>query len=487
MDKILNILLLISSIVYSQNFLEINSLDKKLINLTFNDEHVEVKRICDSLISLDSKNPKHYFHYFGAEALQLHEKINHSPLSGRDSLRELLVDQSLEKLETVIQDLDDMEMTPQNRFYIASLHGYYSRFAGLNRYWWSAYVNGTKANGMFEEIIEEFPECYDAYLYPGVFGYYASRLNGFNGFIASILGVSGDRDEGINDIELALEKSKLVYPQALLMMLEINTIMEDNPNNGIPYFEEFLKLFPKNKRTANWYGHTSLNLYKTSGIKEKIKYDSLGTIDNFVKAKYYFLTEQIDSSAKYTKYSFQNPMTWKGIIEHTKYYSVYTNWFLENNEVEKDYKSKLNNYYSSLFVLDLKNERESKYIYKLTALLVKEKYNEFETMIELKPDFKETYFKAEFNLLQGISLFQQNKLLKSIPYFERAEFSFDKRKKTIALRYQLDIFLREIVSIKKVNLLIERIEETDYDKLIFRLNDLKETLIYKYSAKNNPF
>ncbi|MCK5458096.1 MAG: hypothetical protein KAI45_13290, partial [Melioribacteraceae bacterium] len=378
-------------------------------------------------------------------------------------------------------------MTPENRFYIASLHGYYSRLAGLNRYWWSAYANGTKANGMFEEIIEEFPDCYDAYLYPGVFGYYASRLNGFNGFIASILGVTGNRSDGINDIELALEKGKLVYPQALLMMLEINTIMEDNPNKAIPYFEEFLEKFPNNKRTANWYGHTILNLYKTNGIKYNIKNNQFGTVDNFVKAKYYFLTEQLDSSAKYAKYSFQNPRTWKGIVEHTKYYSVYTNWLMENNEVEKDYKLKLNNYYSSLFELDLKNETESKYIYKLTSLLVKEKYNEFETMSKLKPDFVETYFEAEFNLLQGISLFQRNKLLESIPYFEKAEFSFDKRKKTIALRYQLDVYLREPVSINKVNRLIERVEETDYDKLIFRLNDLRENLIYKYSAKGNPF
>ena len=443
MSKIFKILLLISSIVYSQNFLEVNTLDKKIINLTFNDEHEKVKQICEFLISMDSKNPKNYYHYFGADALQLHEQINHSPLSGRDSLREILVDRSLEKLESVIQDLEEIPMTAENRFYIASLHGYYSRLAGLNRYWWSAYASGTKANEMFEEIIEEFPNCYDAYLYPGVFGYYASRLNGFNGFIASILGVTGNRSDGINDIELALEKGKLVYPQALLMILEINTIMEDNPNKAVPYFEEFLEMFPKNKRTANWYGHTILNLNKTSGIKDKIKNDYFGTIDNFVKAKYYFLTEQSDSSEKYLELSTQNPNTWSGIVEHTKYYALYKNWLQEKKVAEKEYKSKLTEYYSSLFELDINNSKESEYIYKLTSLLANEKFGEFNNMAKSKPNFEEVYFEAEFNLLQGISLFQQNKLLKSIPYFEKAEFSYDKRKRTIALRYQLDIYLRK--------------------------------------------
>ncbi len=474
MNLILILSLFLSSVIYSQNFLTVDSLDKKLINLTFNDEYVKVKQICDSLINLDSKEPKHYFHYFGAEALQLHEKINHSPLSGRDSLREFLVDQSIEKLENGIQNLDDVEMTPQNRFYIASLYGYKSRFAGINRYWWSAYVSGTKANGMFEEIIEEYPECYDAYLYPGVFGYYAARLNGFNRFIASILGVSGNRGGGINNIKLALEKGILVYPQALLMMLEIDTIMEDNPNKAIPYFNKFLDEFPKNKRTTNWYGHTLLNLYRSNEVTIKIKNDSYGTVDDFVKSKYYFLTEQLDLSAKYSKNSFYNQNTWRGIIEHTKYYCVYTNWLLETNGVEKDYNSKLSNYYLSLFELDFNNETESKYIYKITALLVKEKHTELQSLIESRPDFNEIYFEAEFNLLQGVSLFQQNSLLESLPYFEKATISSDRRKRTIALRYQLDVYLSETLPLKKVTLLIDRIDDAEYNKLIFRLDDLRE-------------
>lgn len=474
MKKNFILFLFLSSIIYSQNFLVVDSLDRKLLDLTFNDEYSEVKQICDSLIKLDVKNPKYYFHYFGAEALQLHGKINQSPLGKRSSLRELLVDSSITKLENAIQILDDVEMTPSNRFYIASLHGYSSRFAGINRYWWAAYVNGSKANGMFEDIIEEFPECYDAYLYPGVFEYYAARLSGFNGFMVSILGVSGNRTDGTNAIKLALEKGKLVYPQALLMILEINTTMEDNPNKAIPYFEEFIEKHPKNKRVNNWYCHTLLNLNKANKIETKIKNDKLRIIDNFVKTKFYFLTEQLDSSAKYSKCSFQNPNTWKGIIEHTKYYSVYTNWLLKNNELENDYKLKLNEFYSSLFELDLNNETESKYIYKLTTLLAKENYSEFKNLILSKPNFNEIYFEAEFNLLQGISLFQQKKLIESITFFELAEKSPNKRKKTIALRYILDIYLLISTPINQVDAFVERVENIDYNKLIFRLEDLRE-------------
>jgi tetratricopeptide (TPR) repeat protein len=464
--------LLFSITIYSQNFLVVDSLDRKLIDLTFNDEYIEVKSICDSLIKLDNKNPQYYFHYFSADALQLHETINHSPLKDRDSLREILVDKSIEKLENTIQILDELEPTPLNRFYIASLHGYYSRYAGLNRYWWAAYVNGKKANGMFKDIIEEYPKCYDAYLYPGVFGYYAAKLNGFNGFIASILGVSGSRAEGIKYIKLALNKGDIVYPQALLMMLETNTVMEDNPYKAIPFFEKFIKKYPKNKRVVNWYCHTLLNLNKTKKIDELIKNDSLNVVDNFAKSKFFFLTGKIDSAAKYSKSAFQNPNTWKGIIEHTKYFYLYSNWLKGKKEIVKKYSSELNAFYNSLFELDIKNETDSKYIYKLTTLLAKENYDGFKNYLLEKPIFKEIYFESEFNLLNGIFLFRKNKPNKALLFFEKAEKSNDRRKKTIALRYQLDIYLQTPRPIDDAELLMERIEETDFGKLIFRLDDL---------------
>ena len=249
---------------------------------------------------------------------------------------------------------------------------------------------------------------------------------------------------------------------------------------AIPYFEEFIKLYPKNKRVINWYSHTLLNLNSAVKISKKIKNDKHGIIDNFVKAKYYFLTNQIDSSAKYAKCAFQNPNTWKGIIEHTKYYCVYSNWLLKNPEAVKTYKSKLNDYYTPIFELDLNNEIESKYIYNLTSHLAKEEFSKFNNLLKSKPSFKSKDFEAEFNLLQGTYFFEKNELLKSLPFFEKAEQSNDWRKKTIALRYQLDIYLQKTMPIEKSKKLIEKIEVADYNKLTFRISDL----IKKYKCLN---
>ena len=99
-------------------------------------------------------------------------------------------------------------------------------------------------------------------------------------------------------------------------------------------------------------------------------------------------------------------------------------------------------------------------------------YDGFKNYLLEKPIFKEIYFESEFNLLNGIFLFKKNKPNKALLFFEKAEKSNDRRKKTIALRYQLDIYLQTPRPIDDAELLMERIEETDFGKLIFRLDDL---------------
>ena len=47
--------------------------------------------------------------------------------------------------------------------------------------------------------------------------------------------------------------------------------------------------------------------------------------------------------------------------------------------------------------------------------LAKKYYSDFKKLSQSKPEFSDKYFKAEFNLLAGSSLFQQNKLIESLP------------------------------------------------------------------------
>ncbi|MEN8192028.1 MAG: hypothetical protein ABFS12_04385 [Bacteroidota bacterium] len=450
-------------------------IDKKINDLTFNEKYDAALYLCDSLITEHELNPKYYFYYFGADALKLHSKINHSPLHDRDSVREALVEISISKLDQAIDKLEDIKKTPNNRFYLAGLYGYYSRYAGMNRSWWTAYTNGIKSVGMYEDLIEEFPDCYDAYLYPGVFEYYADRLSGITSFFAGILGVSGDRREGLSKIELAVKKGKIVFPQGSLMMLEINAFMEGNGYESLKYFEAFLEKFPENQRIRNWYVNTMLNLGLAEKASKTFESEYGELLDDFVKAKYYFLLNKNSISLEYSKSAFaKDPPTWRGIIEYTKYLHVYNNWLLGNETEVIEDAPKLNEYYSNKFTLDQNFENESKYIYELRSLAAMNKKEAFLKLVEDAPKFNNKEFEDEFYLIQGVYLFQQERFVEAEPYFIKSKITNNYRNKVNSLGYLLSIYMVIDTTKEKAAQLIDEIEESEYQRLIYRSNDLEK-------------
>jgi len=475
MKKTLFLLFALTSSILPQNFLEYNDLDKRINELTFNEEYDSALNLCDSIIKIDKLNPKYYFYYFGADALKLHSKLNQSPLNDRDSLKESLLKKSINKMEHVLENLEDIEETPTNRFYKAGLYGYYSRHAGMNGSWWAAYKNGMRSVDMFEEIIEEYPECYDAYLYPGVFKYYADRLSGITGFLAGILGVSGDRSEGLREINLALKNGKIVFPQASLMMLEIYAFMEGDGYASLTYFEAFIDQFPKNQKIKNWYVNTMLNL----GLAEKasIMFEDENTkmLDDFVKAKYYFLINDNPASIEFARSAFEdNPPTWRGIIEYTKYLYIYNNWLMGDEEEVNKRKSQLSEYYNKKFNLDSAYASESKYVYKLRSLAARGEHEAFYQLIEKAPDFKGKEFEDEFYLIQGVFLYQQERFAEAEPYFIKSKKSNNWRSKVNSLGYLLDIYLATDTTEEKAEELFKEIGDSDYKRLIFRSADLEK-------------
>ena len=474
MKKTLILLFLLVSSIFSENFLEYTVIDKKINDLTFSEQYDSALNLCDSLIKIDNLNPKYYFYYFGADALKLHSQINHSPLNDRDSVKEVLVEISINKMEQAIDKLEDVEDTPNNKFYLAGLYGYYSRYAGINGSWWTAYKNGTRSVDMYEELIEDYPDCFDAYLYPGVFKYYADRLSGFTGFIAGILGVSGDRPQGLKEIKLAWQNGKIIFPQSTLMMLEIYAFMEGDGYTSLQYFEAFLDQYPNNQRIKNWYVNTMLNLGLANKASKLFESEDARELDDFVKAKYYFLINNNPASLEFSRSAFEDdPPTWRGIIEHTKYLYVYNNWLMGKEDEVNKRKFQLNDHYRSKFNSDSIYADESKYNYKLRTLAAMNNGEAFFQLLEKAPEFKGKDFKDEFYLIQGIFLYQRERFAEAEPYFIKSKQSSNRRNKVNSLGYLLDIYLVTDTTEEKAEKLIEEIEETDYKRLVFRSSDLE--------------
>jgi len=467
--------LFIPVIVSPKDFLTLTDIDNKIISLTFNEHYLEAKQLCDSLIHADSLSPKYYFYFFGADALEMHAKTNYSPVHDRDEFRNSILESSILKLEFTLDKLEDIELTPENKFYVAGLYGYLSRATGLNRSWWSALRNGTTSIDMFEEIIEEHPDCYDAYLMPGMFLYYADRLSGFTSLIASLLGISGDRQKGLEYITLANEKGKITFAQSTLLLLEISAFMEDNGYGAIHHFDLFTSRFPENKRVANWYCHIllRLDLAKEAGVI--IKHDSLAVINDFIKARYYFLIGDNKTSTDYSKTAFDTTVFyWRWTIEYTKYLYVFNNWILENDEEVEKYIPELRDSYKERINFERSNESETKYLYQLNSeVAASGESSKIGYLISAPPKFTEEYHVSLFNLLKGVYYFKNENYAGADTSFQKSKQSKDRRLKTRSLKYLLDIYLKTDVGQERAEILIDEIEDSDYQKLIYRIGDLE--------------
>ena len=64
----------------------------------------------------------------------------------------------------------------------------------------------TRGKNYLEDVVEKDPTYYDAYLGLGIYHYLADILPKFVKILSFVLGVEGDRDKGIVELNIAAEK-----------------------------------------------------------------------------------------------------------------------------------------------------------------------------------------------------------------------------------------------------------------------------------------
>ncbi len=107
-------------------------------------------------------------------------------------------------------------------FFMGSAHGLKGRWYALQRSWWKSYLSGNKGRKLLKKCVGLNPALYDAYLGLGIFDYYADTLPGVLG-VAALLFVRGDRERGIEQVRLAMEKGRFFPTEARIFLIDILT------------------------------------------------------------------------------------------------------------------------------------------------------------------------------------------------------------------------------------------------------------------------
>jgi Putative Zn-dependent protease, contains TPR repeats len=97
-----------------------------------------------------------------------------------------------------------------------------------------------------EKAKERDPQNYDIYFLMGLLHYHIDYLSGFTRFISSILITSGNRQKGIQELELAAQKGYLLKELAQAELSSIYLNFEKQPAKALPFARELKEKFPNN-------------------------------------------------------------------------------------------------------------------------------------------------------------------------------------------------------------------------------------------------
>lgn len=131
-------------------------------------------------------------------------------------------------------------------YYLGVSHGILGIYHVLNSSYLKGYLHGRSAKNYLEEAVKIDSTYYDAYLGLGIFHYYADLLPGVIKFFASILGFSGDRAQGIREIEKTANQGTYLKIEAEFTHAVIRYFLEGAYSSSLQTLIQLKNLYPEN-------------------------------------------------------------------------------------------------------------------------------------------------------------------------------------------------------------------------------------------------
>jgi len=251
MKKLIFIFVLVFSVMVQAGPDKIKQVDKQIMNHLFNAELNQA----DSLINLQiSKTPDQPKYYVLKASYHFYSRYFTQGLD-RDSVLQLIVDNSQKAIELGEQ----LEETTEIKFYLGSAYGYLSRALVMQREYWDGYWMARDCRNYLNEVLDEDPSYADAYLGLGVIEYFTGiQYTGFYNFLVWFIGMSGDRDKGLEYFTIVEEKGELFKNEAGLILGTLYGGNENDQIRALEFVTKSMKKFPQNNFFVNQYNRAVL-------------------------------------------------------------------------------------------------------------------------------------------------------------------------------------------------------------------------------------
>ncbi len=254
--------------------------DLQIMNHLYNAELVQADSLLKLQINQDPESPKYFlikahYHFYSRYFTQG---------LARDSILQLIVDAS----QKCISLAENMEESTEQQFYLGSAYGLLGRAYIMQQEYWEGYWAARECRNYLEDVIDEDPTFSDAYVGLGVIEYFTGRqYTGFYNFLVWFVGMSGDRQVGVDYFTTTAQKGELFKNEAnfILGVIYSNQFMENDPNAALAILVPFRQKFPNNAfAERNYQTSRFIKIVNDNGIEFlETEFDSLQTkyeVDN---------------------------------------------------------------------------------------------------------------------------------------------------------------------------------------------------------------
>ena len=133
-------------------------------------------------------------------------------------------------------------------FYLAQAHLLRGTFRFANdKGLWGAARDGARSKRLTDDYLKRHPEHGDAYLAAGLYNYFVDIAPNFVKVLRVILFLpSGDRAQGLAQLQRVANSGNLLAPFAQTVLAEIFATFESRPREAVAILEGFIKRFPNN-------------------------------------------------------------------------------------------------------------------------------------------------------------------------------------------------------------------------------------------------
>src|SRR5262249_13433551 len=133
-------------------------------------------------------------------------------------------------------------------FYLGAVYGMQARMLFVEQQYVKALLAAKQGVTYLQQCVARAPDWYDAYAGLGTYQYVLSRVPGvWRGIVQRLIGIAGDRDQGLQALEQAHKAGRLAVSEAGSLLAKIYVLPgEEQYDKAHVLLEDLVQRYPHN-------------------------------------------------------------------------------------------------------------------------------------------------------------------------------------------------------------------------------------------------